>query len=212
MCGIIGYKGDGNAGQLVHSGLKKLTYRGYDSWGFGFKNGKGFDIIKDVGDVEKIETIDSNGTNIALGHCRWATHGGVTKENAHPHTSCDGKIAVVHNGIIENYQELKKELVEKGHKFLSETDTEVIVHLIEEYSKENDFPTAVKLASARLEGLYSFVVANMDFDGIIGVKNGSPLVIGVGENENFFASDVMAFIERTKNAIYLNDGEMAIIK
>ena len=212
MCGIVGYKGGGNAGHLVHSGLKKLTYRGYDSWGFGFRNCKGFDVIKDVGDVEKLESVESNGSSLAIGHCRWATHGGVTKENAHPHTSCDGRIAVVHNGIIENFQELKQELIGKGHTFKSETDTEVIVHLIEEYAKENDFQSSVKLASARLKGLYAFVAAHMDFNGLIGVKNGSPLVIGVGENESFLASDVVAFLESTRKAIYLEDGEMVVIK
>lgn len=211
MCGIIGYMGNGNAGDIVHGGLKKLTYRGYDSWGFGFSGKRGIEIVKDVGDVEKVDAVQTNGSRIAIGHCRWATHGGVTKENAHPHSSCDGKIAVVHNGIIENFHELKKELLSRGHVFSSETDTEVIAHLIEEYSRENEFPEAVKLASARLKGVYSFVAMYSGLHCLVGVKMGSPLVIGIGDGESFIASDVMAFLEHTKKAVYLNDGEMAVL-
>lgn len=211
MCGIIGYMGNNNAGKIVHGGLKKLTYRGYDSWGFGFSGKDSIDIVKGVGDVENIPGISSNGSRIAIGHCRWATHGGVTMENAHPHSSCDGKIAVVHNGIIENFQELRQELSSKGHKFTSDTDTEVIAHLIEEYSAENDFPDAVRLSSAKLKGVYAFVAMHSGFHCLVGVKMGSPLVVGIGDGEDFIASDVMAFLEHTKKAIYLKDGEMVVL-
>lgn len=211
MCGIIGYVGEGNVDEILHEGLKKLTYRGYDSWGFAFINGKGLEIRKDVGDVENISDIGFGKSNLAIGHCRWATHGGVTKANAHPHTCCNERIAVVHNGIIENYQELRKEMELKGHSFRSETDTEVISHLIEEFSKKYGFEESVRKTCSMLKGSYSFVAMCQDFNGLVCVKNGSPLVIGIGDNDKFVASDVMAFLNHTNKAIYLEDGEMAVL-
>ncbi len=212
MCGIIGYIGEQEADSVLHEGLKKLTYRGYDSWGFGFASESGLGILKDVGDIEKVNDVSFSGSHLAIGHCRWATHGGVTKENAHPHTSCNERIAVVHNGIIENYQELKSELMSKGHEFRSETDTEVISHLIEEFCKQSGFEESVRKASSMLKGSYAFVAMSADFEGLVCVKNGSPLVIGVGDRERFVASDVVAFLSRTNKAIYMEDGDMAVLK
>ena len=209
MCGIIGYKGQKNATEIVIEGLKKLEYRGYDSWGIASKNNR-IKITRKVGKVGDF----SNGSElkkskIAIGHTRWATHGKVTEENAHPHTSCDEKIAVVHNGIIENYQELKKEL-EKKHKFSSETDTEVITHLIEE-NMNLGFEEAVKKTLKKLEGNYAIVTINKDEEKIIAARKGSPLILGIGEAETFIASDIPAFLKHTNKAIFLEDEELAVI-
>lgn len=217
MCGIIGYFGFRDAAKILHESLKKLTYRGYDSWGICVKNGKEIFHVKDVGDVEKLESIETPFfANLGVGHTRWATTGRVTKINAHPHFNETEDIAVVHNGIIENFQELKKELLKKGHEFKSETDTEVICHLIEEYLKEgNDFPEAVRKAFLRLEGRNAIVAIHRDFHGIVAIKRGSPLVVGIKENGNaheyFVASDLRAFIHETNKVIFLNDNEMVII-
>ena len=211
MCGIVGYFGYQNAILILEEGLKKLTYRGYDSWGFSFKDNGKIKVIKDVGDFEKINFRNRGNSNIGISHTRWATTGRVSKENAHPHLGCDGKIAVVHNGIIENFQQLKKELIEKGHQFKSETDTEVVCHLIEEYVKENEFPEAVRKCFLRLNGRNAIVVMHEDFNGLVGVKNGSPLLVGIGENEYFIASDVRAFIDKTKKVIYLDDNNLVVL-
>jgi glucosamine--fructose-6-phosphate aminotransferase (isomerizing) len=209
MCGIIGYKGNKNATEIVIEGLKRLEYRGYDSWGIALKN-KRLDLIKEVGKIGDFSNASKlNKSKIAIGHTRWATHGKVTEENAHPHISCDKKIAVVHNGIIENFQELKKEL-EKKHKFISETDTEVIPHLIEENMKLG-FEEAVKKTLKRLEGNYAIVVIHQDEEKVIAARKGSPLVLGVGKDEFFVASDVPAFLKHTNKVIYLDDGEIVII-
>ncbi len=209
MCGIIGYKGNKNATEIVIEGLKRLEYRGYDSWGIALKN-KEIDITKRVGKIGDFSDASKlKKSKIAIAHTRWATHGKVTEKNAHPHISCDKKIAVVHNGIIENFQELKKEL-EKNHKFLSETDTEVIPHLIEENMKLG-FEEAVKKAIKRLEGSYAIVVIHQDEEKIIAARKGSPLVLGVGKDECFVASDVPAFLKHTNKVIFLDDGETVII-
>ncbi|MEM7826981.1 MAG: glutamine--fructose-6-phosphate transaminase (isomerizing) [Candidatus Aenigmatarchaeota archaeon] len=215
MCGIIGYVGNRNAAEVLFNGLKKLTYRGYDSWGFGFKTENGIEIIKGVGDIENSQCTKLNriNANIGISHTRWATHGEVNYQNAHPHLCCSGKIAVVHNGIIENYQDLKKELIKKGHKFSSDTDTEVIPHLIEEnYKKTNNFFEAAKNSSKILKGCYAFVAMHKDFDGLVGIKDGPPLMIGINGNEQFIASDVVAFMDHAKDVIYIDDKEMAIIR
>jgi len=209
MCGIIGYKGNKNATEIVIEGLKKLEYRGYDSWGIALKN-KEIDIIKKVGKISDFSNVSKlKPSKIAIGHTRWATHGKVTENNAHPHISCDKKIAVVHNGIIENFQELKKEL-EKKHKFVSETDTEIIPHLIEE-NMDFGFEEAVKKTLKRLDGNYAIVAVNQDEEKIIAARKGSPLVLGVGKDEFFIASDIPAFLEHTNKIIFLDDGERAII-
>jgi len=215
MCGILGYLGCRDSAPIVQKGLKKLNYRGYDSWGFGFKyNGK-IDIIKEIGDFEKVENVKNSGGNCAIAHSRWATTGKVSKENAHPHATENNEIVVVHNGIIENFQELKKELLKNGHEFKSETDTEIIGHLIEE-NFNGDFPEAVRKSFLQLKGRNAVVAMHKDFTGLIGVKNGSPLIIGIKNNsqgeEYFIASDSRAFTEETNKVIFLEDNELAILK
>ncbi len=213
MCGIFGYlcNKQYSVGEVIVQGLKNLEYRGYDSWGIAVKKEKGVKVLKEVGKIADFSGKDLVSSDIAIGHTRWATCGKVTDENAHPHVDCSGKIAVVHNGIIENYHELKEELMKKGHRFSSNTDTEVIPHLIEEYSKSLDFIESVKKATSRLDGTYALLIISKDYSGIIAVRNDSPLVIGVAKDSYYVASDVLAFIEHTKNVIYLDDNEMAII-
>lgn len=217
MCGIVSYLGFRNAAEILHNALRKLTYRGYDSWGFCLKNGSKIFHVKDVGDIEKLKRIEAPfEANLGIAHTRWATTGKVSKNNAHPHFDEERKIAVVHNGIIENFQELKKELESKGHKFYSETDTEIVCHLIEEYMEEgNDFPEAVRKAFLRLKGRNAIVAMHRDFHGLVAIKRGSPLVVGIkddGDKEEYFvASDVRAFVEETKKAVFLNDDEMVVV-
>ncbi|MCD6109566.1 glutamine--fructose-6-phosphate transaminase (isomerizing) [bacterium] len=218
MCGIFAYKGQKtNAAQLVVNGLKKLEYRGYDSWGIAFKTGHKVSIYKEIGKIGEFdistlkEKVDGpiNG-HMAMGHSRWATHGGVTQENAHPHYSQDKTIAVVHNGIIENFEELKTELKEKGYKFRSETDTEVISHLIQKYKSLGPVD-AVKKALSRLRGRYAVLVLCAEDDRLIAARRGSPLIVGKGENEFFIASDIPAFLEYTRKVMYLDDNQMVVI-
>jgi len=212
MCGIVGYFGPRNALPILQEGLKRLTYRGYDSWGLSFKNDGKIKIIKEVGDFEDVNLCNNEFSNTGISHTRWATTGKVSKDNAHPHIDCENKIAVVHNGIIENFQILKQELIEKGHKFKSDTDTEIICHLIEIYAKEDDFPEAVRKAFLRLNGRNAVVAISEDFEGIIGIKNGSPLIVGLGEKEYFISSDVRSFWDKTNKVIYLDDNHLAILK
>ena len=213
MCGIIGYKGNLNAVNICLKGLKNLEYRGYDSWGIASKHNSKIDLVRKVGKIGNVslENLKLKNSNTAIAHTRWATHGSVTERNAHPHLSNNKKIAVVHNGIIENYQELRNCLIEKGFEFKSETDTEVIPNLIEYFEKENNFEEAVKKALKRLEGSYTVVIMDSDSDKLIAARNGSPLVIGIDDNEYFVASDVPAFLEHTKDVIYLKDNEIAVI-
>ncbi len=211
MCGIIGYVGEKKADELIIRGLERLEYRGYDSAGVAIINDK-LEVNRVVGRVEKLKGKSFEG-KIGVGHTRWSTHGKPTMENAHPHLSCDGKVAIIHNGIIENYLELKEEL--KGHVFKSETDTEVVAHLIEEYYKESkgSLKEAVLKAMKRLVGTYAFCVLHEDnADEIIVARNGSPLAVGVGEGENFVGSDVSAFIDHTKKVVYLKEREVAVVK
>jgi glucosamine--fructose-6-phosphate aminotransferase (isomerizing) len=215
VCGIFGYIGNKKIGPVVYEGLKRLEYRGYDSAGVASIGSSGLTIKKDVGKIDEInQKLDFLGIEgrLAIAHTRWATHGGVTKENAHPHFDCTKSIALVHNGIIENYQELKKELIRKGHKFISETDTEVIAHLIEEGIKNGlPFVEACKFALKKLEGTYALAILHDNYDGIVAARKGSPLVIGIGNNEFFVASDIPAFINHTKKVMYLYDGDIAIL-
>ncbi|TKJ17219.1 glutamine--fructose-6-phosphate transaminase (isomerizing) [Candidatus Woesearchaeota archaeon B3_Woes] len=212
MCGIICYKGPNDGNKIIIKGLKQLEYRGYDSWGIASKYKDRLEIIKKIGKIgEYNDFSEIKSANIAMGHTRWATHGTVTEKNAHPHISSNKKIAVVHNGIIENYEELKNELIEKGYEFNSKTDTEVIPHLIEEYAKNNEFEEAVTLVLKKLEGTYAIIVINNDSDKIIAARKASPLVLGIGEKEFFIASDVPAFLEYTKKVIFLEDNEMVVI-
>ncbi|MDD5739736.1 MAG: glutamine--fructose-6-phosphate transaminase (isomerizing), partial [Candidatus Peribacteraceae bacterium] len=213
MCGIIGYVGKRtDAGFLVVEGLKRLEYRGYDSWGVACKIADGIAIRKDIG---KISTVNPEEflkqSSLAMAHTRWATHGGVTQVNAHPHVSCDGKIVVVLNGIIENFEALREDLKAKGHTFVSTTDTEVIPHLIEEEMKtEQDFAAAVRRACLRFEGRYGIVVMHTDFPLLVAARTGSPLIVGVAADGYFIASDTPAFMNATTTVQYLDDGEMVV--
>jgi len=214
MCGIFGIINDkkNQAAQTVLEGLKKLEYRGYDSWGISIiPQGKQEILVdKHIGKIGDAQTNLSSGS-IALGHTRWATHGGVTDNNAHPHLDCTKKIAVIHNGIVENYQEIKAELLEKGHKFVSETDTEVIAHLIEEKSKSKRINEAIFETFKLLRGSNAIAVLDFDSQTIIACRNGSPLVVGIGSDQFFLASDVPAFLKETNKVYFLNDGEAAIL-
>ncbi|MDO8468614.1 MAG: glutamine--fructose-6-phosphate transaminase (isomerizing) [Candidatus Peribacter sp.] len=213
MCGIIGYVGRRtNAGVLVVEGLKRLEYRGYDSWGVACKTTDGIAIRKDIGKISAVDSLDFlKQSSLAMAHTRWATHGGVTQENAHPHVSCDGKIVVVLNGIIENYEALREELKTKGHTFVSTTDTEVIPHLIEEEMKtESDFAAAVRRACLRFEGRYGIVAMHADSPLLVAARTGSPLIVGVADDGYFIASDTPAFQDSTTTVQYLDDGEMVV--
>lgn len=215
MCGIIGFSGKSDAKSIILDGLKRLEYRGYDSAGVALQSGNTINMVKTTGKVDnlvKLAEADKNLLgNCGIGHTRWATHGVPSDVNAHPHMSSDGKFAIVHNGIIENHAEIKKNLTEKGVKFLSETDTEVIVQLLDYYYDGDIKKTLVKTASM-LEGSYALGVLCADFPGsIFAAKVSSPLIIGIGAGENYFASDITAFISHTKNVIDLEDGEFAEI-
>ena len=213
MCGIVGYTGTQQAAPILLDGLKKLEYRGYDSAGLAVLNDGAIKVDKVSGRIANLCELTGDGKDCpgttGIGHTRWATHGAPTDTNAHPHLSNDGRFAIVHNGIIENYIALREELIEKGYHFDSETDTEVIVHLIEMYYK-GDLRRAVIKTSARLSGSYALgVICTEKPDTIVVAREASPLILGVGAGENFFASDVTALVANTRNAISLDDGEFA---
>ena len=213
MCGIVGFTGARQAAPILLGGLKKLEYRGYDSAGVAVQDMGAIRVEKTTGLVEHLIEKTDRGAAIAgscgIAHTRWATHGAPTEANAHPHVSGDGRFAVVHNGIIENYAALREELRDRGCVFLSETDTEVIAHLLDAYYT-GDLKTAVMRTAARLEGSYALGVLCADEPGkLYAVKESSPLILGVGVGENYFASDVTALVSHTKNVIYLEDGEFA---
>lgn len=218
MCGIIGYIGEKQAQPILLNGLRRLEYRGYDSAGMCvfLEDKKKLSLRKIPGKVKQLgrllESRPLLGT-IGISHTRWATHGSPNRINAHPHLDCSGTIALVHNGIIENYAKLKEELAKEGHKFLSQTDTEVIVHLIEKFYKgEALLDEAVRKALNKLEGSFAIgIISSREPKKIIGARRGSPLVIGVGENENFIASDIPALLDYTQEVIFLNDAEMAVL-
>jgi len=215
MCGIVGYIGNKNAVEVIYNGLEKLEYRGYDSAGIAVIENDKIERRRSVGKLINLqENIKEHKIfgNIGIGHTRWATHGKPSEENAHPHTDCSGKIVVVHNGIIENYVSLKKQLQKEGHKFASETDTEVIAHLIEKYYS-GDLLLAVKSALKNIEGAYALcAVSCEDSSRIVVARKDAPLVIGIGENENFIASDVSALLQYTKDVIFLENKDIAEIK
>lgn len=215
MCGIVGFVGPQEAAPILLEGLKKLEYRGYDSAGIAVLKDGSISISKVTGRIANLCEKSDNGKKcpgtLGIGHTRWATHGAPTDVNAHPHLSNDSKFAVVHNGIIENYMTLREELTEKGYHFESQTDTEVIVHLIEMYYK-GDMKKALLKASTRLRGSYAVgVVCTEEPDKIYVAREASPLIIGIGAGENYFASDVTALVSYTKNVIYLETGEFAEI-
>ncbi len=213
MCGIIGYTGKDDALEIVIEGLRHLEYRGYDSAGVAFFNGTGFDIMRCKGKIRDLEAHLSDiktTSSIAIGHTRWATHGIPSDHNAHPHSS--DTVVLVHNGIIENYMDLKGELISLGYQFTSETDTEVIAHLIDLYHKEKDFEESVRLALKRLRGAFALVMLSKRYPHMmIGVRKDSPLVFGIGDDGYYLASDVPAFMQRTRRVIFLEDGEMVIV-
>ncbi len=215
MCGIFGYVGHkSTAPQIVLEGLKFLEYRGYDSWGVAVVPQSSHTIVvkKRAGKIGTGTVSELPKGTLALGHTRWATHGGVTEKNAHPHLDCTKKIAVIHNGIVENHEALRKMLKAKGHLFVSDTDTEVIVHLVEEYAKTTMFSKAVQRAFKELDGLNAIILINTTSHEMIAARNGSPLVVGFGVNENFLASDPAALLPHTKQVHFLDDDEMAIVK
>ena len=214
MCGIVGYIGKRAASSILMDGLNKLEYRGYDSAGIALYNQKQLEIHKHVGKLENLEELivdkELKG-EIGIGHTRWATHGKPSTPNAHPHTGCNGEFVVVHNGIIENYIPLKERLLEKGHEFDSETDTEVLIHLIEEYFVDN-LEEAVRKAVNELEGSYAFVVFSInDPAKLVAVRQDSPLIVGLGEEEYFIASDIPAILKHTDQVYILDDEEMAVL-
>lgn len=216
MCGIVGYIGDGNALEFLIEGLKRLEYRGYDSAGVAVLQGDTSVVRKSAGRISALEDGlfgHSLEGCMGIGHTRWATHGAPTDKNAHPHTDCRGDIVVVHNGIIENYIELTKWLKDRGHQFDSETDTEVVPHLVEEYyGEEGDLPSAVRKVASYLKGSYALaVMATSQPDCLVAVRQSSPLVVGLGQGENFIASDIPALLGRTRRTYILEDGEMAVI-
>ena len=214
MCGIVGYVGDHEAAPFLLEGLTKLEYRGYDSAGIAVYDGQEVHVEKSVGRLaalkEKIGQDMPRG-NLGIGHTRWATHGRPSDRNAHPHTDCSGDFVVVHNGIIENYLSLKEELIEKGHHFQSETDTEVVAHLLEEVYN-GDFESSVREVLRRVEGSYSLVFMSKKHpDRLICTKQDNPLVVGLGQGENFIASDIPAIINRTRKTYIIADGEVAVV-
>ena len=215
MCGIVGFTGKTDASQVLLDGLKRLEYRGYDSAGIAVLNNAKINMVKTSGRVDNLVSMVEKENGLAgscgIGHTRWATHGVPNEINAHPHVSNDGKFAVVHNGIIENYAELRAKLESKGVKFLSETDTEVIVQLIDYYYKGNIKEALMKTVS-RLEGSYAIgLLSTENPKTVYAAKVASPLIIGVGVGENYFASDITALITHTKNVIDLDDNEFAEI-
>ncbi|MCL4200721.1 glutamine--fructose-6-phosphate transaminase (isomerizing), partial [Patescibacteria group bacterium] len=225
-CGIFGYiGGKKTAPRMVLAGLKTLEYRGYDSWGVAVvpsKQSTNNTIVvkKKAGKIGDATVNDLPEGSLAFGHTRWATHGGVTDKNAHPHLDCSKTVAVIHNGIVENYETLRNELIKKGHRFVSETDTEVIAHLVEEYLKKFSvlprdaapaFSKAVQATFKDLEGLNAIIVINTAAEEMVAARNGSPLVVGFGHGENFLASDPAALLPYTKQVHFLEDDEMVIV-
>ncbi len=215
MCGIIGYIGQRQVVPLIIEGLRKLEYRGYDSAGIAVVNNGELSIRRSAGKLGNLETAlaaDPLSGEYGLGHTRWATHGRPTEENAHPHRDSRGRIVVVHNGIIENYLELKRELQSQGHTFVSETDTEVVAHLVEREWKDDGLDGAVRRAMTRLRGLFALVLLSADDpQKLVAVRNGPPVVVGLGEGEYFVASDIPAILQYTRNVVFLGDQEMAVV-
>src|SRR5580692_6708801 len=220
MCGIVGYVGNRKAATIILEGLKRLEYRGYDSAGLAIAQDGGIEVVKKVGRVENLakeaSKVALHGTT-GLGHTRWATHGGVTEANAHPHLSSDGRFALIHNGVIENYAQMKAFLLGKGYTFRSETDTEVLCNLIAyHFAKEpagrnghSPFLASVRKALEHVEGTYGIAALSVDFPGeIVAARKASPLILGVGEGEYLLASDASALVSRTQNVVYLKDGEL----
>jgi glutamine---fructose-6-phosphate transaminase (isomerizing) len=217
MCGIVGYIGHKKVSSVLLDGLRRLEYRGYDSAGIAVINGSSIHVVRSAGklrDLEENLRLTNLEGSFGLGHTRWATHGRPTEENAHPHRDCSGTIVVVHNGIIENYKDLKRELAASGHQFKTETDTEVIAHLIEEARKAGRLPLeeAVRKTVPRLQGSYAFAaMSSADPKKIVAARNGPPLVVGLGKDEYFVASDIPAILHHTRDVFFLDDHEITVV-
>jgi len=219
MCGIVGYVGPQDPVEVIVEGLRRLEYRGYDSAGIAVVGENGEILIRRASgklrDLEKVIAAEPLAGSYGLGHTRWATHGRPSEENAHPHRDCSGRLVVIHNGIIENYLDLKRDLESKGHKFVTETDTEIIAHAIEETYKNGaaDLPEAFRRMLPELKGIYSLVALHADDPQLlVAARQGPPLVVGIGENETFVASDIPAILMHTKNMIFMEDGEIVVIR
>jgi glucosamine--fructose-6-phosphate aminotransferase (isomerizing) len=215
MCGIVGYVGSKPLLPVLIEGLRRLEYRGYDSAGVAVVKDGAMHVRRSAGKLSQLEDVlkrDPLQGDFGIGHTRWATHGRPTTENAHPHRDCTGRIVVVHNGIIENYLELKRVLAAEGHTFVTDTDTEIVAHLVEKESRGDGLAAAVRRALARLRGLFALVLISADDpDTIVTVRNGPPVVVGLGTNEFFVASDIPAILEHTRDVVFLDDREIAII-
>src|SRR5476649_498344 len=215
MCGIIGYIGSKDVVPVLIEGLRKLEYRGYDSAGVAVVRDGVVDLRRSAGKLSNLERViaaDPLTGDYGIGHTRWATHGRPTEENAHPHRDCTGKIVVVHNGIIENYLDLKQELQREGHKFVTETDTEIVAHLVEREMKQDGLENAVRRALLLMRGLFALVLISADDpEKIVTVRNGPPIVVGLGDGEFFVASDIPPILSHTRDVVFLGDEEMAII-
>jgi glucosamine--fructose-6-phosphate aminotransferase (isomerizing) len=215
MCGIIGYIGPKEVVPVLIDGLRRLEYRGYDSAGVAVVRNGVMDLRRSAGKLSNLEAVisaDPISGDYGLGHTRWATHGRPTEENAHPHRDCTGKIVVVHNGIIENYLDLKQELQQQGHKFVTETDTEIVAHLVEREMKDDGLENGIRRALLLMRGLFALVLISADDpDKIVAVRNGPPIVVGLGDGEFFVASDIPALLSHTRDVVFLGDEEMAII-
>jgi glucosamine--fructose-6-phosphate aminotransferase (isomerizing) len=215
MCGIIGYIGPKPVVPILIDGLRRLEYRGYDSAGIAVVHDGAIGVRRSAGKLSRLEdalrTDPVSGT-YGLGHTRWATHGRPTEENAHPHRDCTGRVVVIHNGIIENYLELKRELESQGHRFVTETDTEVIAHLVEGEMRADGLAAAVHRALGQLRGLFAIVLISADDPGtIVAARSGPPIVVGLGDGESFVASDIPAILNHTRNVVFLNDGDVAVL-
>src|ERR671918_225903 len=215
MCGITGYIGSKPVVPVLLDGLRRMEYRGYDSAGVAVVSPEGIELRRSAGKLINLEnTIRTQPVDglYGVGHTRWATHGRPTEENAHPHRDCTGRIVVVHNGIIENYLELKRELQQQGHRFTTETDTEIVAHLVEREMKQDGLENAVRRALAVMRGMFAIVLVSMDDpEKIVAVRNGPPIVVGLGDNEFFVASDIPAILSHTRDVVFLADEEVAII-
>src|SRR6476659_200225 len=215
MCGIIGYIGPQPVLPILIEGLRRLEYRGYDSAGVAVVRNGAIELRRSAGKLSNLQDVLAKQPlegQYGIGHTRWATHGRPTEENAHPHRDCKGKVVVVHNGIIENYLELKHELIREGHKFVTETDTEIVAHLVEKESRGDGLEAAVRRALKRLRGLFALVLISADEpDTIVTVRNGPPVVIGLGKDEYFVASDIPAILSHTREIVFLDDREIAVV-
>ena len=216
MCGIIGYIGPQPVVPILVDGLRRLEYRGYDSAGIAVVNDGHVDIRRSAGKLAKLEQVlatDPVSGAYGLGHTRWATHGRPTEENAHPHRDCTGRLVVVHNGIIENYLQLKGELEQQGHRFVTETDTEIVAHLVEREMRGDGLDAAARRALAQLRGLFAIVLLSADDPNtLVAARNGPPVVVGLGQGEYFVASDIPAILAHTRDVVFLEDGEMAVVR